>query len=57
MKHILGIAALALLGYGAGSLLLNLINHTQTTAYLAGCIENGGDPIKCIQMATIYVNK
>jgi hypothetical protein len=57
MKSILLILVMALIGYGAGSLILNFINHTQTHAYITGCIEAGKDPMKCMADSQVYVNK
>lgn len=57
MRNFILITILIAIGWAGGTFLKNLITHTQVESYIAGCIYEGGDPIKCIGKAAEYAKQ
>lgn len=57
MKLVLSSIVFLIVGWFIGEGVQQFMKNTKTEAYLEGCILAGGDPIKCIQGANVYLKK
>jgi hypothetical protein len=57
MRIVLCSVLFLIVGWFIGEGIQHFVKTTKTEAYLEGCILAGGDPIKCLSGANVYLKK